>query len=63
VGTANQAIPKIEDLATELWVLAQLLPGEGIEDGIGRLTEHLLKTGLVGLQDDCGDPKKEGLIR
>ena len=30
--------------ATELWVVAQLLPGEGIEDGVRRIEELLGET-------------------
>ena len=34
---------KINDLAHELWAAAQLVPGESIEDGVGRVTNILLE--------------------
>ena len=33
---------KINDLTHELWAAAQLAPGEGIEDGAGRIVSILL---------------------
>lgn len=33
----------IDDLATEIWAVAQLVPGEGIEDGVDRIATLLLK--------------------
>jgi hypothetical protein len=37
-----QAVDK--DLAHEIWAAAQLLPGEGIEDGVERIIEILEET-------------------
>jgi hypothetical protein len=37
----------IHEMATELWVLAQLLPKEGIEDGTDRI-EQFLKEKFLG---------------
>jgi hypothetical protein len=46
-----------EGIAHEIWVLAQLLPGEGIEDGADRIERELRR--LFGTPG--GDP--EGLYR
>ncbi len=37
---------KIRDLALEIWATAQLLPNEGIEDGVARI-EEILNTSLT----------------
>lgn len=33
-----------DDLAHEVWAAAQLVPGEGIEDGVDRILEILKET-------------------
>ncbi|MDD5649440.1 MAG: hypothetical protein PHF86_03335 [Candidatus Nanoarchaeia archaeon] len=38
----------IHEIATELWVLAQLLPKEGVEDGTDRI-EQFLKEKFLGV--------------
>jgi hypothetical protein len=35
------------DDAHEIWALAQLLPGEGIEDGVKRIIDFFKRTALV----------------
>lgn len=35
--------PDIEGLAHEIWATAQLMPGEGIEDGVERILSILLQ--------------------
>jgi len=42
----------LNDLAHEIWATAQLLPGEGIEDGVNRL-ESLLQDSAIGRQSLC----------
>jgi hypothetical protein len=44
----------LNDLAHEIWATAQLLPGEGIEDGVNRL-ESLLQDSIIGRKALCLD--------
>ena len=46
------------DLAIEIWAVAQLIPGEGIEDGVERVMEAL-ETNLNRCFY-CGEPTQTG---
>lgn len=45
--TNKEKLKKIEDHAHEIWALAQLLPNEGVEDGVDRITKFLLGKDFV----------------
>ncbi|QIG77446.1 hypothetical protein EVB64_120 [Rhizobium phage RHph_TM61] len=42
---------KMENLAHEIWAVAQTSPGEGIEDGVQRILDLLKETVIMKMDD------------
>lgn len=51
-GGGGEVMNELNDLAHEIWAAAQLLPGEGIEDGVARV-EALLPSRYYPRCRDC----------
>lgn len=53
---SNDRIETLDALAHEIWVVAQLAPGEGILDGVDRIVALLRREGYPAIThcDNCG---------